>query len=215
MTCDRYWREGIVLVERGMDDPHRAECADCVTAHASRQELIEALPLVGAGHTGDPRWQAQVWRRIDGESGSVLARWRWQLAGVLAVACAVALWVGRAGTRDADGRPTFETIRDGVAMRSGSVVAGARLRVRVDATSEVWLYYGDRLMHRCRAQQDFDGCVREPGGMMVEVVLATAGRYVAFAVEGPVAPPLDALDEGRAALDSAGARYVEQKLVVR
>lgn len=213
MTCDRYWREGIVLVERGLDDPHRATCADCTNAHASRQELIEALPLIGAGRTGDPRWQAQVWRRIDRERGFGLARWRWQIAGVLAVACVVALWLGRAGTHAAGGRPTFETFQDGVAMRSSSVVAGVRLRVRVNATSEVWIYRGDRLVLRCSTQAP--ACARDDNGMTVEKILATAGRYHAFAVEAPAAPPSGDLDQDSAALESAGTSYVVRHLLVR
>ena len=211
MTCDRYWREGIVLVERGLDDPHRATCADCTSAHASRQELIEALPLIGAGRTGDPRWQAQVWRRIDGARGAGLLRWRWQIASVLAAACVVVLWLGR-GTQP-DGRPTFETFQDGVAMRSSSVVAGARLRVRVQATSEVWIYRGDRLILRCPTQAA--ACARDAGGMTVETILATAGRYHAFAVEGPVAAPSGALDPDIAALESARTSYVVRLLQVR
>ena len=30
MTCERYWRDGVVLVERGLDDPHRDGCGDLV-----------------------------------------------------------------------------------------------------------------------------------------------------------------------------------------
>jgi hypothetical protein len=212
MTCDRYWREGIVLVERGLDDPHRADCADCASAHASRQELIEALPLIGAGRTGDPRWQAQVWRRIDRERGPGWARWRWQIAGVLAAACVVVLWLGRAGTAP-DGRPTFETFQDGVAMRGSSMVAGVRLRVRVNASSEVWLYRGDRLVVRCPTQTA--ACSRDGSGMTVEMILATAGRYHAFAVESPAAPPSGDLDQDSAALEAAGASYVVRHLRVR
>ena len=210
MTCDRYWREGVVLVERGLDDPHRATCADCASAHASRQELIDALPLIGAGRTGDPRWQAQVWRRIDRERGSGWARWRWQIAGVLAAACAVVLWLGRPGTPD--GRPTFETFQDGVAMRGDSLVAGVRLRVRVNATSEVWVYRGDRLVVRCPGQA---ACARDADGMTVETILATAGRYHAFAIEAPAVVPSGDLDHDSAALESAGTSYVVRHFVVR
>lgn len=214
MTCDRYWREGIVLVERGLDDPHRVDCADCTRAHASRQELIEALPLIGAGHAGNPRWQAEVWRRVNGERSPLLARWRW-LASALAIACAVMLWLGRGGMRVAEQRPVFETFEGGVAMRTSSVVAGAHLRVRVDATSEVWLYRAGHLELQCRARQGSGPCARDPDGMTVDVVLSITGRYTAFAVEAPVAPPPKVLDDARAALESAGARYVERPITVR
>jgi hypothetical protein len=215
MTCERYWREGILLVERGVDDPHRSACADCTSAHASRQELVEALPLIGAGRAGNPRWQRDVWRRIDRKRAPVLGRWRWPLASLLAVACVVALWLGRGGLQPGEARPVFEAVEGDVAMRTSSVVAGARLRVRVNATSEVWLYRAGHLELRCRARQGSGVCARDPGGMTVETVLATVGRYTAFAVEAPGAPPPDQLDEARAALESAGTRYLEHRIVVR
>ena len=211
MTCERYWREGIVLVERGLDDPHRADCADCARAHASRQELLEALPLIGAGRTGDPRWQAQVWRRIDRERGAGWLRWRWPIVGVLAAACAVLLWIGRPGARD--GRPTFETFQDGVAMRGNSLVAGARLRVRVNATSQVWIYRGDRLVLQCPTPAA--ACARDADGMTVEMILTTAGRYQAFAVDASAQQPSGSLDQDSAALESAGTSYVVHHLLVR
>jgi len=211
MTCERYWREGIVLVERGLDDPHRVTCADCASAHASRQELIEALPLIGAGRTGDLRWQAQVWRRIDGARGFRLARWGWPIASVLAAACAVVLWLGRAGAPD--GRPTFETFQDGVARRGSSLVVGVQLRVRVNATSEVWVYRGDRLVVHCPTPKD--ACRRDASGMTVDAILATAGRYHAFAIEAPAVVPSGDLDHDSAALESAGTSYVVRHFVVR
>ena len=64
MRCEHYWREGILLVERGEPDPHRETCAVCRREHEIRAELVGAFPLVGPRSVGDPAWEARVWRRI-------------------------------------------------------------------------------------------------------------------------------------------------------
>jgi hypothetical protein len=51
--------------------------------------------------------------------------------------------------------------------------------------------------------------------MTVEMILATAGRYHAFAVESPAASPSGDLDQDSAALEAAGASYVVRHLRVR
>jgi len=65
MTCERYWREGVVLYERGEIDPHLEGCVDCQQAHATCAQMIEALPHVGDDIVGNPVWQTQVLERID------------------------------------------------------------------------------------------------------------------------------------------------------
>jgi hypothetical protein len=219
MTCERYWRDGILLVERGVGDPHRDGCADCTRAHASRRELVEALPLIGRSYTGDLRWQANVWRRIDGEAAREPWRWRWPLAGAVAVACVVALWIGRGGHRRVDEPPQFAIDRLDVAMRSSSGDADAhvddRLRVTLGATTEVWIYRDGDFELRCHARQVSDGCAPSPDGKSLEVVLSTTGVYHALAIEAPAAPPGRRLDDDRAALTSAGAKPFEYSVTVR
>ncbi len=220
MICDRYWREGIVLVERGLDDPHRDGCADCVRAHASRRELVEALPLIGAGYTGDPHWQANVWRRIDGDRADVPwhRRWRWPLNGALVVACAVALWLGLLRPRSdrADvARSPVEIIAGGVAMRSSSANVDDRLRVTVGETSEVWIYRAERLVLQCRARQASDNCTPNSHGMVVDMVLSIPGAYQVIVVKAPVTQPQGRLDADRAALESARVDYSDDAVSVR
>ncbi|HEY0476696.1 MAG TPA: hypothetical protein VGD37_04180 [Kofleriaceae bacterium] len=215
MTCERYWRDGIVLVERGLDDPHRDGCADCTLAHASRQELIDALPLIGADYPGDPDWQAKVWRRIDEQRRPAPVRWRWQLAGALAAACAIALWVGIGRERPGEARPAMAIIPGEVAMRSGSVTVGARLRVEVDETSEVWIYRGGHLVFRCRAREVAEGCTPDSDGMVAQFVLLVPGKYLAIAVKTPPSTlPHGELDDDRAALISAGIEPDEYPVAV-
>jgi len=220
MTCERYWREGIVLVERGLPDPHRDGCADCTRAHASRQELIEALPLIGAGDTGDPYWQAKVWQRIDGERARAPRRWHWQLAGALTVACVVALWIGLGRVRSGDVRPRIEIIPKGTPMRSDDAHVDDRLRVTVGETSDVWIYRAGRLVLQCPARQGSgqvsDQCAPDAHGMVVEMILSVPGPYQVIVTAAPVAwRPGGVLDEDRAALETAGVHYEEDKRQVR
>lgn len=207
MTCDRYWREGIVLVERGQDDPHREGCADCRRAHTSRQELIDALPLVGGGSTGDPRWQAHVWQRIDAEQRGARRRWVWPLLGVVATACMLVLWIGRNPFGAAMARPQVEIVPVGDAMRSlptsvGSLQAsvGDHVRVSVGEASEVWIYRGEQLALRCAVHAAAPGCTPDRHGMVAEMTLDLPGMYHVLIVDVPVLPPTGAYDADRAAL---------------
>ena len=43
MTCERYWQDGVLLVEQGQRDPHRDDCADCRGAHAAREEMVREV----------------------------------------------------------------------------------------------------------------------------------------------------------------------------
>jgi hypothetical protein len=222
MSCERYWREGIVLVERGLDDPHRDGCEDCRRAHASRQELIEALPLIGAGETGDPHWQVKVWQRIDGERARAPWRWRWQLADALTVVCVAALWIGLCRGRpddvrpQDDVRPRIEIIAEGGPMRSSAAHVDDRLKVTVAETSDVWIYRGGRLALHCPARQALDGCAPDAHGMIVEMLLSIPGTYQVIVTATPVAsPPRGRLDEDRAALETAGVSYKEDTVQVR
>ena len=100
-------------------------------------------------------------------------------------------------------------------MRTTSAHVGDRLRVTVGETSEVWIYRAERLVLRCAARQVSDSCTPDPHGMIVEVVLSTVGVYRVIVVETPPAPPHGGLDEDRAALEAAGADYVEHPVMVR
>jgi hypothetical protein len=227
MSCERYWREGIVLVERGLDDPHRDGCEDCTRAHASRQELIEALPLIGAGETGDPHWQAKVWQRIDGARARTPWRWRWQLAGAITVACVVALWIGLGRVRPGEVRPPIaersrveifaklDITSGGVPMRSDDAHVDDRLRVTVAATSDVWIYHQGRLALACRARQVSVECAPDAHGMTVEKVLSKPGTYRVIVTATPVALPRGVLDADLGVLEAASIGYLDRTVHVR
>jgi len=212
MSCERYWREGIVLVEHGLPDAHRDRCEDCTRAHASRQELIDALPLIGAGVAGDPHWQAKVWQRLGDRQGGAPRRWYWQIAGALAIACIVALWIRLDHRRPGGGATEIEIVERGVAMRSRAGDMDARaahvddqLRLTVRETADVWIYRADRLVLACRARTPSTGCAPGAHGMVVELRLVAPVTYEVFVVEAPGAlVPPGVLDEARATLESVG-----------
>jgi hypothetical protein len=218
MICERYWRDGIVLVERGIDDPHRDGCEDCARAHASRQELIDALPLIGMDMTGDPYWQTKVWQVIDGKAARAPWRWRWQLGGALAALAVLALWIGldRAGLRDV--RPRVAIIETGAPRRSegGAAHVDDRLQVFAGEASDVWIYREDRLVLQCQAHAASDRCRPDPHGMTAEMVLSTPGEYRIIVTTAPFPlPPSGKLDDDLAKLESAPAAYKDEHLSVR
>lgn len=231
MMCERYWREGIVLVERGLEDPHRHGCVDCRRAHVARQELVDWLPLVGEGETGDPNWQASVWERIDAElaSGEVAGekrargsrRWRWQLAGALAAACAVALWVGVDRKGSMDTSPQIEIDAHGKVMRSRAADVGGTmdahvdetLRVRAKKTSEVWIYRAGSLVLRCSLREVTAGCGQDSDRLIAEQVLSIRGEYEVLVIDVPVTPLRRRLDEDKAALQHAGIQPITRRIL--
>ena len=141
MTCERYWQDGVLLVEQGQRDPHRDECADCRRAHTAREEMVRALPAVGASRTGDPGWQLKVWSRIARHEAQRARRSYWIGGGAAAVCAAAAVWLllfrgptpaqlavpgSAAGTTGSDsGRPWVE-IRDREDRDALDVGAGRR-----------------------------------------------------------------------------------------
>jgi len=70
MTCERYWRDGVVLYERGVSDLHRESCTACQDAHAVLMAMADALPLVGEDIVTDPLWKSKVLEAIDSEAAA-------------------------------------------------------------------------------------------------------------------------------------------------
>src|ERR1700755_3214732 len=94
MSCELYWRDRILHVERGESDPHRDGCTDCQREHLAREEIIRALPFVAADEFGDSDWQARGWVRVARQERAGPAT-RWFLGSMMATACVlvVASWM--------------------------------------------------------------------------------------------------------------------------
>jgi hypothetical protein len=212
MTCDRYWREGVVLVERGQPDPHRADCADCTQAHASRLELVQALPTIGAGYTGDPQWQAGVWRRIAAETASRPAwRWRWWFNGGLAIACAVLLWLG-IKSPNGDSRPRIDILDQPDAMRSKAWTTGDHLLAAVEEGDEIRIYRNSRLEVQCPSQPPRTDCTRDERGFVIDMVFELPGKYEVLAVTAGASRLNGIYDHDVVTLDAGG--YVKKRAKV-
>jgi hypothetical protein len=216
MICEHYWRDGIMLVERGEPDPHRDACVVCSREHKAREALIRALPLVGGTTAGDPNWEARVWRRIARLEPPRARRW-WFLGGGVATACAIVLiwWtLGRPGHPEKT-RPRIEVVPGEVAMRSTSLRVGDRVRIAVKPTDEVRIYRADHLVLRCPAKSTRGGCASDTRGMVAEALLAAAGDYQLVVITAATAEPVGGFDRDLWAIVSAGGEYQITELSVR
>jgi hypothetical protein len=235
MTCQRYWREGIVLFERGEPDLHRDGCADCRRQHTARQQLVRALPLVGAVPDDGSDWQARVWRQIAQDSMAParwagIRRWSWSVGGALAAACAVLVWLAippqaelsiPAGNdqvaylESADTLPRIEIISGPVAKRSTSARVGDRVRISARLRDDIRVYRADRLVMRCTAAAPAADCRRDAQGIVAETALATAGEYQLVVIKSPRIEPAGSLATDLAAVVAAGDFYDLKELSIR
>jgi hypothetical protein len=220
MSCRRYWREGIVLVERGEPDPHRETCVDCRRAHAARHELVRAIPMSNAPPRGESDWQARVWQQIAVEGKRQpqtpsKSRWWWSLAPVFA-ACVVLLVGYRTRQREpdefADLQPLFqkyrspriEIISGPVVKRSTSARVGDRVRISARAGDDIRLYRAERLVMRCTAKAPSAECTRTDHGIVAETAFDTPGDYQLVVIEGMVIEPVGSLGADLAPVIKAG-----------
>jgi hypothetical protein len=211
MTCEHYWRDGILRVECGDPDPHRDSCADCRREHQAREQLIDALSLVGGTQAGDRNWEARVWSRI-ARLEPARAQRRWWLRGGFATAFAAVLMWWVIGHRDqlAETRPRIEVVPalpGEVAMRSTSPCVGDRVRIAVKPTDEVRIYRADRLVLQCPAGATGGGCASDARGMVAEARLAAAGEYQLVIIRAATAAPVGRIDLDLRAVVLAGGDY--------
>lgn len=222
MSCEHYWRDGILLVERGEPDPHRDTCVVCRREHKAREALVRALPLVGGmgGTTaGDPSWEARVWSRIArlDVPGAPRARRWWRLGAAFATACAIVLmwWMIGRGEQPDELRPRIEIVAGEVAMRSASPRVGDRVRIAVNPGDEVRIYRAGQLVLRCPARSTRGGCASDAHGMIAEALLAATGDYQLVVITSATAEPVGNLVSDLGAIVSAGGEYQITELPVR
>lgn len=245
MTCEHYWRDGILLDEQGERDPHRDTCEACQRAHRERELLVRALPVVGAASAGDPAWQSGVWRRIARQETSRARRSYW-IGGALAAAgllAAIGLYLTRQvrhpaaaaeaeaeavasiaadSARLAGARSHIEIVFSPTALRSSpgtgtasSARVGDRVRISVAPGCEVRIYRAERLVLRCPAWHASPGCTLDPTGLVADAVLTTAGEYQLVTITSVIVDPAGALDRDLAAVVDAGGDYRLTDLSVR
>jgi hypothetical protein len=222
MRCERYWREGVLLVEQGRPDPHRDECLDCRREHEARGELVRAFRSVGA-RDGNSQWQVRVWQKIAEEGppwwmspwlgwGTALAA-----AGVLALVVTTQGLFHRDEGELADGgaRPRIEIVSTEIAMRSTSAGIGDRVKIWVHAWQEARVYRAERLLLRCTAAAAAPGCTSTGGGVLAEHVFTLPGDYQVVIIRAGIAEPAGSLDRDLAAITAGGGTYQLRELPVR
>jgi hypothetical protein len=235
MTCQHYWREGIVLVERGEPDPHRDGCVDCRRQHTARQQLVRAMPLVGAVPDDDSDWQPRVWQQIAREGMTStglpgIRRWWWSLGGALAAGCAVLVWLvvhppnkpagrgasdGVAYLESAETLPRIEIISGPVAKRSTSARVGDRVRISARPGDDIRVYRADHLVARCVAGAPSEDCSRGAQAIVAETALKTAGDYQLVVIKAQRVEPIGSFDADLAAVVAAGGSYDVKELSIR
>lgn len=220
MNCERYWQDGILQVERGVYDPHRDTCDDCRAEHRAREQIVRAMPRVGA-RASAPDWQLKVWSQIASEQ-TRRARRSYAIGGALVAACAIAMiWLfairpgGNVAAHDPSPRPWLEIVSGRIAMRSTSAHVGDRVRIAVRPGGEVRLYRANRLVLRCPAWRRAPGCVPDMLGLVADAELATAGDYQIVVIPLVTAEPTGSLDGDLAAVVVAGGEYKQTELSVR
>ena len=189
MTCEHYERVGVLLAERGEDDPHRETCVVCKGEHEMRRAIIEALPLVDAGEIGDPNWQQRVWKAI-GEGRAVKQRpvgVRWFVGSALATACSLVLvsWlviIREPVLQIAKVEVITRHVERGASAMKGSV--GDQVRATVAKGADVRVYRDHDLVRWCGPKVMNDGCSIEGDTLIVAVEAKVAGTYSVIIV-GP------------------------------
>src|SRR5262245_53877446 len=140
MSCDRFWREGVLLVEQGLPDEHRATCIPCHRAFEDYLDLTRAVKALGDDLPSAVGWQDRVWLAVHRAAAPRVTRLRWWLPTGLAAACTVlALCVGLATRRPEIG-PRVEIIPGPVAVRTHAAHSGDRVRVTAGASDEIRIY---------------------------------------------------------------------------
>jgi hypothetical protein len=189
MSCELYWRDGILRVERDEPDPHRDGCVECQREHQARAEIIRALPLLAEGELGDPNWQAGVWARIARQE-QTRPHMRWFVGSMMATAAVLVLasWAvlrdrGDGAGSETDG-PVIEVMSGPMATRavrsahsSSTATVGDQVKITVKPGEAVRIYHDNTLVLACPAGTTSGGCVSDGRGLTAEARLQTPGAY--------------------------------------
>jgi hypothetical protein len=217
MTCEHYWRDGVILAEQGATDLHRETCDECKAAHAARDEIVRGVASTGPLDEGAPDWQLRVWQRIAREEKRDQRRGWMFVGGGLAVAGAVAaivLWMGR--EHEAKRYSTVVAIEKGPIVKRGDAQVGDTVRTQLAPDDEVRIYRGGELVHRCARAITDAQCVHDKSGSVARYDLPSAGDYTIVIVTRGSVEPVGGFDKDLAALVQANVKYrIEQELAVR
>lgn len=204
------------MVEQGLTDLHRETCDDCKHAHSSRDELVRALPSVGASR-GRADWQRRVWQQIAREQQRTPSRRTWFLGGAAAALCVIMIVMlgRRIGTPAPEVYDTAVTIEKGPTKKRGDAQVGDRVRTLLNPSDEVRIYRGPELVGRCSRQIAAPGCTRDEHGSVAMYSLETAGDYVVVIITSGTVEPAGSFDRDLARIVEANVKYrIERELSV-
>ena len=194
--CDRFEKEGLLLLEQGQPlDEHFSTCPDCLAARAAYDRLEEQLSQVGEEDEPAPDWQARVWEKIEQRPKRVWSFWWLAPIAVAAMALFLVWLPGRSAPGLQVEIERGASVRRGIAAQPGDLLhlsastGGAR-------HAEMRVYRNDtELVLRCEAESP------------CSVVLDGIGKYQPLLLhsENPIPPPASDLDTDTGAALDAGA----------
>jgi len=216
MTCERFWSEGVLLLEQGLPDPHRATCLSCRREFELHQELVYALRLVGSEQPSAPDWQESVWRRIERPVAQARGTWKWYLPYGLAGACSLLLLLcsdlpGRQG----GARPRVEIVPGPVAVRTRAAHTGDHARITANATDEIRAYRGEHLIVTCKDGTVVPSCFGDQHGIVAEIALSIPSDYQFVVITARPMPAAGIFDMDLASLHAAGSEFQLTEIAVR
>jgi hypothetical protein len=224
MSCDVYWRVGILREERGEPDPHREGCADCQREHRARDEIVRALPFLADHENGDSDWETRVWARIARQE-EVRPHVRWFVGSLVATAAVLLLasWaILRAREVPRDDAPVIEVTSGSLRVRamhpgsaSSTATVGDLVTITVKPGDAVRIYHDGALVLACPPGTTSGGCVSDVRGLTAEARLEVPGAYALVVITQALAPAsTGGLADDLTALVDAGYSYQLEQLWV-
>jgi hypothetical protein len=205
MSCDRFEREFILCLERGLPLPEHAEsCVDCIAARKRYAALTEAIGRAGSGLEPPADWQARVWAKVARDERPRRKTAAWLFGGIttafVAMAIALLLWL-RPGALSVN----IEVRHGEQTMRGSAVRPGDHLilhaRAGRAAHAELRIYRNERELVLQRN-------LRSTGEEAIDYPVSTIGQYrvLLIASEEELTLAGSSLDEDAGAALKSGAR---------
>ncbi len=211
MSCDRFEREGLERLERGLPlDPHFETCPDCRRQRAAYERLGAAIRETGADLEPPADWEAQVRATID--SRRVARRYRSRSRWLAPAAAAAVLVFLLLRPPEPVEMSLAVRVEAGATVRRGEEAnLGDRLVLEANAGpdrhAELRVYRNDRqLVLHCSNEPP---CIRRGDTLQASLPLDAPGTYqsVLLSAEEPLPAPAHGLDADTAAALDAGASF--------
>lgn len=211
MSCDRFWRDGIRMVEEGVHDAHGDTCTSCRRAVQEYQRLAAALGMIGRVAPGAVSWQDHVWREVRGlqRATSPVGRWWFALrVGTICTLIAVCL----IAAEHEPAPPRVEVVASSVAAPSRAADVGDRVRITVQSMVEIRIYRRERLVLRSLAEPRV---FTSTHAHVTELALELPGAYNVVVIASGASPSGATFDADLAALRETGAEFQVTEITVR